>query len=202
MVGGAHPTSTPASPGACRRSSALRGVACGKAPSPPGAGLMNPHMSRAEQRAEYRWRVFQVFSAAFSMTAVPFLPGPTARSRPIEGPLHRPAGLDHRKCGRAANRHPFFRAISHPACSHPSRRSAHAGDGGSVRPPFGRPPHRARRTSQTADGGPAGPCGCSRKNRTNSRDASGPAGSVYEPWLLPPDQAWPAPWTVHCSTRT
>src|SRR5947209_16148352 len=38
-----------------------------------------------------------------------------------------------------------------------------------------------------------------RKKRTISRDASGPCVSVYEPAGLPPDHAWPAPCTRHCS---
>src|SRR5947209_6779779 len=41
-----------------------------------------------------------------------------------------------------------------------------------------------------------------RKKRTISADASGPRWSVYEPIEFPPDQACPAPWTVHDSTRT
>jgi hypothetical protein len=32
-----------------------------------------------------------------------------------------------------------------------------------------------------------------RKNLSISAEASGPAGSVYDPALLPPAQAWPAP---------
>ena len=44
--------------------------------------------------------------------------------------------------------------------------------------------------------------GCSAKKRTISADASGPAGSVYEPPATPPDQAWPEPCTVHSSPTT
>lgn len=40
---------------------------------------------------------------------------------------------------------------------------------------------------------------CARKKRMISRDASGPAGSVFEPARLPPDHAWPPPWTVQFS---
>ena len=47
----------------------------------------------------------------------------------------------------------------------------------------------------------AAPRGCSRKKRSISRDASGPAGSVYEPAAAPPDHAWPAPCTTQCSAR-
>lgn len=38
-----------------------------------------------------------------------------------------------------------------------------------------------------------------RKKRSISREASGPFGSVYEPLLLPPDHACPAPCTTQCS---
>ena len=38
------------------------------------------------------------------------------------------------------------------------------------------------------------------KNAAIAADASGPRGSVCEPAFLPPDQAWPAPCTSHCST--
>ena len=44
--------------------------------------------------------------------------------------------------------------------------------------------------------------GCSAKNRTISAEASGPAGSVYEPPATPPDQACPDPCTVHRSATT
>jgi DNA topoisomerase IB len=40
---------------------------------------------------------------------------------------------------------------------------------------------------------------CSKKNRIISRLASGPRGSVYDPTVLPPDQAWPPPCSTHCS---
>lgn len=43
---------------------------------------------------------------------------------------------------------------------------------------------------------------CDRKNRSISAEASGPAGSVYEPLALPPAHAWPAPCSTHCSTAT
>ena len=46
------------------------------------------------------------------------------------------------------------------------------------------------------------PHGCSKKNRSISRPASGPYGSVYDPAGLPPDHAWPAPWTIHDSSTT
>ena len=39
------------------------------------------------------------------------------------------------------------------------------------------------------------------KNLIISREASGPAGSVCDPAVLPPDQAWPLPWTVQSSRR-
>ena len=35
--------------------------------------------------------------------------------------------------------------------------------------------------------------GASKKNRSISRDASGPCSSVNDPSGLPPDQAWPSP---------
>ena len=38
------------------------------------------------------------------------------------------------------------------------------------------------------DNGFVEPYACSKKNRTISRDASGPCGSVKDPALLPPDQ--------------
>src|ERR1700730_5871184 len=41
-----------------------------------------------------------------------------------------------------------------------------------------------------------------KKNRSISRDASGPSGSVYEPSGLPPDQPCPSPSMAHCSTYT
>lgn len=41
--------------------------------------------------------------------------------------------------------------------------------------------------------------GFSRKNRSISRDASGPVGSVNEPASLPPDHAWPPPCRIQCS---
>ena len=41
--------------------------------------------------------------------------------------------------------------------------------------------------------------GCARKNRTISRDASGPLLSVKEPLGSPPDHACPAPCSVHDS---
>jgi hypothetical protein len=51
-----------------------------------------------------------------------------------------------------------------------------------------------------SSGVPSAPrCGCWRKNRTISADASGPLGSVYEPGRFPPDQACPSPWIIHCS---
>jgi hypothetical protein len=40
---------------------------------------------------------------------------------------------------------------------------------------------------------------CSKKNRIISRLASGPRGSVYDPTVFPPDQAWPPPCSTHCS---
>ena len=39
-----------------------------------------------------------------------------------------------------------------------------------------------------------------RKNRAISRDASGPLAWANEPPGLPPDQAWPLPWTIHSSS--
>lgn len=41
-------------------------------------------------------------------------------------------------------------------------------------------------------------CGCSRKNRSISREASTPCALVWLPRASPPDQAWPAPWS-QCS---
>ena len=41
-----------------------------------------------------------------------------------------------------------------------------------------------------------------RKNRSISALASGPFASVYDPAPLPPNQAWPPPWTSQCSSST
>ena len=62
-----------------------------------------------------------------------------------------------------------------------------------------------QRLTQRGAPGPSRPDqarGCRRKNRSISALASGPRGSVYEPAGSPPDQAWPAPWIVHCSARS
>jgi trehalose/maltose hydrolase-like predicted phosphorylase/beta-phosphoglucomutase-like phosphatase (HAD superfamily) len=65
------------------------------------------------------------------------------------------------------------------------------------------PPARRGRRRVPASGGARyrtrGPPACSPKKRSSSADASGPCGSVYEPFRLPPDQAWPPPWMVQCS---
>ena len=65
------------------------------------------------------------------------------------------------------------------------------------------PPARRGRRRVPARGGARyrtrGPSACSPKKRSSSADASGPCGSVYEPFRLPPDQAWPPPWMVQCS---
>jgi hypothetical protein len=50
-------------------------------------------------------------------------------------------------------------------------------------------PGSERISTDPAGGRTVVPRGCSWKKRTNSREASGPAGSVNEPWWLPPDQA-------------
>ena len=46
----------------------------------------------------------------------------------------------------------------------------------------------------------AGGRGVSKKNRSISREASGPCGSVCEPSGQPPDQACPSPSMAQCST--
>ena len=42
----------------------------------------------------------------------------------------------------------------------------------------------------------------SAKKRTISALAAGPSGSVYEQPAVPPNHAWPAPCTIHCSKST